>query len=326
MKNLHIQVCLAVPLVLVLFATSFIFSYLGRRGPLFYLRRHSKLLASKYTGNIYFVETSNHLDVSLLFKCSVESAARAHPNSLINVLMRGLSDDDARISSQNVALSRLREFPNVVFKPLVFEDLFSDTPLQSWFAKLDQEKEKFLFSVLSDACRIALLYKYGGVYSDTDVIMTKNLMNLTNAMGLESDNIINGAILVFLQPKSEFLWLCIQDFVENYKGNHWGTQGPQLVTRVLKQYCDIKEISSCKNVTVLPVEAFYPISYKNWRQFYSKASDSVLENLQNKSYTVHVWNQMKKWNSLQVKMEPNMLLGQLFLKFCPVTYNTTTNA
>ncbi|XP_064409482.1 lactosylceramide 4-alpha-galactosyltransferase-like [Latimeria chalumnae] len=235
---------------------------------------------SPFQGNIYFVETSNRFDVSLLFTWSVESAARAHPNSLINMLMRGLPANDARISSQNVALSRLREFLNVVFKPLLFEDLFSDTHLQSWFAKLDQEKEKFLFSVLSDACRIALLYKYGGVYSDTDVIMTKNLMILTNAMGLESDNFINGAILVFLQPKSEFLQLCIQDFVDNYKCDDWGNQGPDLVTRVLKQYCDIKTILSCKDVTVLPVEAFYPIPYQNWRQFYSKASDSVLENLQ----------------------------------------------
>ncbi|XP_006002888.2 lactosylceramide 4-alpha-galactosyltransferase, partial [Latimeria chalumnae] len=286
----------------------------------------------KAGGNsIFFVETSERTSPSFLFMCSVESAARIHPDSQVVVLMKGLgtsspdrkhpkkNDNDTSLQ-HNAKLSLLRCFPNVEFKFLDLAGLFEDTPLSAWYSALNTWWQPFLLPVLSDACRIALMWKYGGIYLDTDIIVLKPLDNLTNVLGRETPYLLNGAFLAF-EPKHGFIRNCLQDFVDRYNGWVWGHQGPQLVTRVLKKWCGLRSITQttgCKGVRVLPREAFYPIPWQDWKKYFQVISSSELRELQRSTYALHVWNKKSQGTKFQVGSKT--LLDQVYSKHCPSTY------
>lgn len=270
-------------------------------------------------GNIFFLETSDRTKPSFLFMCSVESAARAHPESQVVVLMKGLHGYESGLP-RNLGISLLRCFRNVQIQPLDLKELFQGTPLAAWYLEAQNSWEPYLLPVLSDASRIALLWKFGGIYLDTDFIVLKNLRNLTNTLGFQSQYVLNGAFLAF-ERHHDFLALCIRDFVDHYNGWIWGHQGPQLLTRVFKKWCSIrslKESHACRGVTALPAEAFYPIPWQNWKKYFEDISPEGLARLLNDTYAVHVWN--KKSQGTHLEATSRALLAQLHARYCPTTH------
>ncbi|XP_064316789.1 lactosylceramide 4-alpha-galactosyltransferase-like [Phalacrocorax carbo] len=271
-------------------------------------------------GDVFFVETSEQTNPGYLFMCSVESAARAHPGTRVVVLMKGLANGNGSLPN-HWGFSLLSCFPNVEIRPLDLPELFSGTPLAKWYLQAQQRWEPYYLPVLSDACRIAIMWKFGGIYLDTDFIVLKNLKNLTNVLGTQSKYVLNGAFLSF-KPKHKFMELCMQDFVENYNSWIWGHQGPQLLTRVFKKWCSIRSLrssTSCKGVSALPREAFYPIRWQDWKKYFEVVSSSELHHLFNNTYAVHVWN--KKSQGTRLEITSQALLAQLHSHFCPATYD-----
>ncbi|KAK2537638.1 lactosylceramide 4-alpha-galactosyltransferase [Columba guinea] len=269
-------------------------------------------------GDVFFVETSERINPSYLFTCSVESAARAHPGTRVVVLMKGLAKGNVSLPS-HWAFSLLSRFPNVEIQPLDLAELFSGTPLAKWYSQPEHQKEPYFLPVLSDACRITIMWKFGGIYLDTDFIVLKNLKNLTNALGLQSQDVLNGAFLSF-KPKHEFMELCIQDFVDNYNGWIWAHQGPELLTRVFKKLCSISNIQNgmiCKGVSALPPDALYPIPWQDWKKLFEAISSSELHNLLKNTYAVHVWNKLS--HDARLEITSQALLAQLYSQFCPAT-------
>ncbi|NWV39507.1 A4GAT galactosyltransferase, partial [Grantiella picta] len=269
-------------------------------------------------GNVFFVETSEQTNPSYLFSCSVESAARTHPGSRVVVLMKGLAKGNASLP-KHWAFSLLSCFPNVQIQPLDLTELFSGTPLKRWYLWPLRHWEPYFLPVLSDACRIVLMWKFGGIYLDTDFIVLKNLQNLTNALGLQNEDVLNGAFLSF-KAKNEFIDLCMQDFVQNYNGWVWGHQGPELLTRVFKKWCSLRTIKSmsCKGVRALAPEAVYPIPWQNWKKLFEAVSALELQQLLKNTYAVHIWNKLSHNTKLEIPSQA--LLAQLYSQFCPATY------
>ncbi|XP_063251534.1 lactosylceramide 4-alpha-galactosyltransferase-like isoform X2 [Prinia subflava] len=273
---------------------------------------------SPSTTNVFFVETSEQTTPSYLFSCSVESAARTHPMSRVVVLMKGLPKGNVSLP-KHWAFSLLSCFPNVEIRPLDLTELFSGTPLKRWYLWPLRHWEPYFLPVLSDACRIVLMWKFGGIYLDTDFIVLKNLQNLTNALGIQDDKELNGAFLSF-KPKHKFMELCMQDFVQNYNGWVWGRQGPELLTRVFKKWCSLRTITStsCKGVSALAPEAVYPIPWQNWKKLFEAVSASELHKLLRNTYAVHIWNKLSHKTKLEIPSQA--LLAQLYSQFCPATY------
>ncbi|XP_053114379.1 lactosylceramide 4-alpha-galactosyltransferase isoform X2 [Hemicordylus capensis] len=274
---------------------------------------------SQLPKNIYFVETSERTNPNFLFMCSVESAARAHPESRIIVLMKGLTNHNATLPKY-MGISLLSCFSNIEIKTLDMSDLFSDTPLADWYSQAQQRWEPYFLPILSDACRIAIMWKFGGIYLDTDFIVLKKLNNLTNMLGTQSTYLLNGAFLSF-EPKHKFIELCMHDYVANYNRWIWGHQGPQLFTRNFKKWCSsqsLKTSKSCQGVTTLPQEAFYPIRWQDWRKYFEVVNASELHKLLKNTYAVHVWN--KKSQGTQFQITSKTLLAQLHSYYCPSTF------
>ncbi|KAM6418500.1 lactosylceramide 4-alpha-galactosyltransferase-like isoform 2-T2 [Pluvialis apricaria] len=270
-------------------------------------------------GDVFFVETSKRNNPSYLFTCSVESAARAHPGTRVVVLMKGLANGNASLPN-HWAFSLLSCYPNVEIRRLDLPELFSGTPLAKWYLQSYHRWEPYFLPVLSDACRITIMWKFGGIYLDTDFIVLKNLKNLTNALGKQSQDVLNGAFLSF-KPKHEFMELCMQDFVDNYNGWIWAHQGPELLTRVFKRWCSISNIENnmdCKGVRALSPEAVYPIHWEDWKKLFEPISSSELHKLLKNTYAVHVWNKLSHRTKLGVTSQA--FLAQLYSQFCPATY------
>ncbi|XP_020838444.1 lactosylceramide 4-alpha-galactosyltransferase [Phascolarctos cinereus] len=269
-------------------------------------------------GDIFFVETSDRTNPSFLFMCSVESASRTHPGTRIIVLMKGLVGRNSTLP-KHLGISLLSCFSNVEFQPLDLIELFEGTPLASWYSSLHQRWQPYLLPILSDAARIAIMWKFGGIYLDTDFIVLKNLKNFTNVLGTQSKYVLNGAFLAF-EPRHKFIQLCMQDFVDHYNGWIWGHQGPQLLTRVFKEWCgsrSLQDRQSCKGVQALPREAFYPITWQNWKKYFEAINLQEYETLLSKTYAVHIWNTKSQSVSFEVTSE--VLLARLYSQHCPMT-------
>ncbi|XP_039918608.1 lactosylceramide 4-alpha-galactosyltransferase-like [Hirundo rustica] len=273
---------------------------------------------SPSTANVFFVETSEQTSPSYLFSCSVESAARTHPASKVVVLMKGLTKGNVSLP-KHWAFSLFSCFPNVEIRPLDLTELFSGTPLKRWYLWPLRQWEPHFLPVLSDACRIVLMWKFGGIYLDTDFIVLKNLQNLTNALGIQDDKELNGAFLSF-KPKHRFMKLCMQDFVQNYNGWIWGHQGPELLTRVFKKWCSLRTIKStrCKGVSALAPEVVYPIPWQDWKKLFEAVSALEFHKLLQNTYAVHIWNKLSHGTKLEIPSQA--LLAQLYSQFCPATY------
>lgn len=268
---------------------------------------------------IFFVETSERTSPEFLFMCSVESAARTHPESPVMVLMKGLPAGNVS-RPHHLGLSLLGCFPNVQLRPLDLARLFQGTPLAYWYKAVQLTWQPYWLPVLSDASRLAVLWKFGGIYLDTDFIVLRNLQNLSNSLGLQSRYVLNGAFLAFEQHH-EFLAQCMQDFVANYNGWVWGHQGPQLLTRVFKKWCGARSLQdqhTCRGVTALPYQAFYPVPWQDWQLYFEDVQPEKMQQLLNGTYAVHVWN--KKSHGHRLDTTSRAMLAQLYARYCPTTH------
>ena len=118
--------------------------------------------------NIFFVQTNDVREkFSIRELCSIESAAKHNPNA--RVMVKSLK---AKISVNKI----LKTYPNIEWSIIKLNEIFNDTPLYDWWrsGKLASHNSYFRYSHLSDALRHTLIFKYGGLYSDLDVIALKS--------------------------------------------------------------------------------------------------------------------------------------------------------
>ncbi|RDY08713.1 Lactosylceramide 4-alpha-galactosyltransferase, partial [Mucuna pruriens] len=204
--------------------------------------------------------------------------------------------------------------------------LFKGTPAEAWLSELTKGKkdpgEISLFQNLSNLMRLSVLYKYGGVYLDTDFIVLKPLTGLRNSIGAQSMDFgnkhwtrLNNAVLIF-DMNHPLLLKFINEFVLTFDGNKWGHNGPYLVSRVVQRLGK----SPGFNFTVLPPIAFYPTDWKKIRGLFrkpktrseSKWVEAKLLQLTSETYGVHLWNK----ESRRLKIEEGSVLSRLISDYC----------
>ncbi|XP_075197673.1 alpha-1,4-N-acetylglucosaminyltransferase-like [Anomaloglossus baeobatrachus] len=282
------------------------------------LRSPSEVL--KNGDGIILVETSDRMQPPSLVLCAIESAARVYKNRPVAFFMKGLNNSNIEETVRR-HFSVLSSLKNVYFFPLVFEDVYAGTPLQSWYLKIEPKKERYWKNNSSNGCRIVLIWKYGGVYLDTDMISTRAIP-IKDFLAAEHSKSTGNSVLGF-STHHYFTLKCMEDFVENYNGGIWGQQGPSLFTRILKTFCDLPkfnrtEDAMCGNITYVNPQRFYPISYSSWREYY-KVWDKMPTF--NDSYALHLWNYMNSDAKLTMVPGSNTLVEHLYKEYCPSVYN-----
>ncbi|XP_071999544.1 alpha-1,4-N-acetylglucosaminyltransferase-like isoform X1 [Engystomops pustulosus] len=272
----------------------------------------------KQGDGIIFLESTDRMQLPPLVLCAVESAARVYKDRPVAFFMKGLNDTNTEelVKRHFPTLSPLS---NIYFFPLNFEEIFTDTPLHSWYKKINPQQESYWTHVSSDGCRLALIWKYGGVYLDTDVISIRTIPKQDFLASEHSTSTGNG--IFGFSPHHPFTQKCMEDFVQKYDSKIWGQQGPILVTRIIKTFCKIpyfneKEDTMCGNITIFNPQRFFPVPDGAWRRYY-QVWDQLPEFMD--SFGLHLWNSMNKG---QVTMVPgsNVLADHLHKQYCPSTY------
>ncbi len=128
--------------------------------------------------NFFLLWSTKREDFKLKHFRVIDSIFKYHPKARVHIFTKDMSIDDFSFYTS-------RSFA-VVHHKLEPEKLFEDTPLARWAQNIDEwKKSSNYFSHVTDAMRLAVLWKYGGVYLDTDAIVIRNVASIRNALGVQ---------------------------------------------------------------------------------------------------------------------------------------------
>lgn len=183
------------------------------------------------------------------------------------------------------------------------DELLFDTPTHIFASVwLDWRKVDLYYIHYTELLRLAALYKYGGVYLDSDVIVLKPLDSLNNSLGTESpvdeELSLNGAVMAF-EKNSSFILDCLTEFTATYDDTLLRWNGAELLTRVAKE--SIKRSGKNwvnKTFKIQPHWAFFPLSFHNIKSYFTapenqydtEMQEVLFKRILNESFTLHFWN------------------------------------
>ncbi len=132
------------------------------------------------------------------------------------------------------------------------------------YAKQAYERKKYAF--VSDYARLKVLYRYGGIYLDTDVELIRNLDPLLYHdvfMGFESDTLVAPGLIIGARKRNDFLheMLGVYESVSfAYKNRiNLTTIGEYATARLLKKGLKLNgRYQTPGGVTIYPAEFFCP--------------------------------------------------------------------
>lgn len=138
---------------------------------------------------VHFVITSSN-NLTALQICAIESACRIFYGLIINIITIDYFRTDylqIHLKNSNICASKKVE---LVF--LKVSEILSHSPLKSWFES-GIWKNGYSINNLSNAVRLACVYRFGGIYLDLDYILLPNVVHFKNfkfILGYEDTNFI----------------------------------------------------------------------------------------------------------------------------------------
>lgn len=271
---------------------------------------------ARYNGSFFFIETADHERLNARQACAAESAALHHPNNIVNFLMTGEPD------VKSTYIDVLRNISNIRIVHVNPEDVFKGTPLESWYQSPARLQSPYVVAHLSDAMRLVLLWRYGGFYLDTDVVVQRSMLGLKNAVGLEDDQNVANGVLVF-DRGHPILLDAITRFPKRYKPSEWSTNGPLLLQAVIRDRCpkcmQANNNDSCGcDLHVLPRTAFFAIPYRDWKAMLDPSRTADILPQTQESYLLHFWNYLS--SKAQVHIGNGSLYDIAARRDCPNVY------
>ncbi|VFQ90964.1 unnamed protein product [Cuscuta campestris] len=204
--------------------------------------------------------------------------------------------------------------------------LLEKTPAERWYEDLrngEKDPGEIPFAQnLSNLIRLAFLYRYGGVFLDTDFVVTRSFSGLKNCIGAQSVDRrgkwtrLNNAVLVF-EPGHALVHEFMREFALTFDGNKWGHNGPYLVSRVVDRVSKNDSFS----LTVLPPMAFYPVDWIHIGGFFEKPRDDrhgrwmeakMVQLREDGTYGIHLWNMQSR----RKRIEKGSIIGTIFSQHC----------
>ena len=161
---------------------------------------------SGLSDQMFFIESSGRTKLSPRQACSVESAARF---SRLQVQVILLSDTLDLTDNSTCNLFTSQQI-NIGFWKADLATFYEGTPLQHLVKSEIFLKSPHHVTHQSDAMRLALIFKYGGFYSDLDSVILSDLRQLRNVVGATKDSIRGNAHLgrslqIFTRKSNIFL-------------------------------------------------------------------------------------------------------------------------
>ena len=141
---------------------------------------------------------------------------------------------------------------NLHFYTVNISSLALNTPLQTFFHEAGYKASPHSVVHLSDALRVLLVWRLGGLYLDTDYVVLNDMshyQNVTVKTGAGSLAVTNNAFA--FTAGHPFLEVVMLHMAESYRPTCWTCIGPELLTKSLRQYQSSQ--SQARDVTVVPM-------------------------------------------------------------------------
>ncbi|KAH6936065.1 hypothetical protein HPB50_013052 [Hyalomma asiaticum] len=188
-------------------------------------RRAPPVFAAELDGSIFFSGGWTQKCLDFAEACAVESAAHHHPGMWVVIFLDvpdrdggdRVEGDGPESSNQCSTLEALLDIKNVHVRRINLDELFARTPLKYWRAQNPGERHP---ERLRDAVRFALLWKYGGVYADLDIIVKRPLTKLRNCVGERKPEdhgapFVSRSLLVF-DRRHPLMEMCMEEMARQY--------------------------------------------------------------------------------------------------------------
>ncbi|MED6216829.1 hypothetical protein PIB30_011731 [Stylosanthes scabra] len=260
---------------------------------------------------------------------TMDTLLKVHPQACLMILSRSM---DSELGSRILKpLLDLGLKVQAITPDLPF--LVKNTPAESWLEAIKSGNKDPgnipLSQNLSNLMRLAMLYKYGGIYVDTDLIFVKDMSLLRNAIGAQAVDQdtkkwlrLNNAVLIF-DMNHPIVLEFLREFSTTFDGTKWGYNGPYMVSRVIERI----EGTQGYNLTILPPKAFYPVDWDKIVKFYKRPENgSELVWVEHKveellyggqTYALHLWNKRTR----ELDIEEGSVMARLFSDLCLVCNN-----
>lgn len=125
------------------------------------------------------------------------------------------------------------------------------------------------YAHVSDVCRIYALYKYGGIYLDTDVEILKSFepfRSLASFIGLEATTV--STAVIGATPGSMWLYRFLQYYMHTHFINVWG-HTVRIPNTVILGKKILLELSITEYPTIFPTDYFCGVEYDNGEMGYN---------------------------------------------------------
>ncbi|CAI9271827.1 unnamed protein product [Lactuca saligna] len=230
--------------------------------------------------------------------------------------------------SETLELNFFDSFVKDGFKVAVampnLDELLKDTPTHEfasvWF---EWRKTKFYPTHYSELIRLAALYKYGGIYLDSDIKVLKPLHSLSNTLGFEDDSSassLNGAVMAF-RKHSPFIMECLKELYASYDETSLRWNGADLLSRVRTKFLhEENRVKNQKELNLQPYSAFFPISRNNITRYFRAPTtdverfdeEALYKKIVNESFAFHLWNSLTH----SLVPDPESLVARLINQHC----------
>ncbi|CAL4157742.1 unnamed protein product, partial [Meganyctiphanes norvegica] len=146
---------------------------------------------------------------------------------------------------------------------------------------------------MGDMLRLGVLWKMGGLYSDSDTICMRSVEGITNMVALGRPGHVNNHIMHF-DKHHPFLDICMKSYAKSYKATCY-LSGVKALHSMTQQSCNIDVDKWEKNITasqpypcpgfkVYPQKAFNPIPYKEGAQLFKLGKKDDFDKMFKESY------------------------------------------
>ena len=219
--------------------------------------------------HFYWVITSSRLH--LVNRVALESIFLHHPTACLSLYMRAGMEEEAgvdglvqRLKSDGYQAETVRYNLSILLSEAVV-NINSDLILRdmdTFLPRVEEYKrgEFWTYSHESNFVRLLVILQRGGIYIDSDIIVTKpfagdfqNSVGHEMPLGMDGGEKVNNNLLIF-EPSHPFLIEYLHQMLISYDPKLYHANGPNLITKVY-QLAQPEEY----NYTVLPGTTFQPV-------------------------------------------------------------------
>lgn len=272
--------------------------------------------------NIFFIESgdSSKIELNSRQACAIESAALMNPHLKVFVLYA--SNERLNKLTLTPEVEAFWSYPNVFVNYINVNQLSIGSPMEEFIRSEKLSSSSYKVEHTADVLRFLVLWRFGGTYIDLDVIVRQRLDSFSNYACPESNVYINNAILNFDTGTGRNISeIFIKSLIENFDGREFVTNGPVLLTSVLRKLCQVidltkmTDLKDCQGFHVLKREFCYPIIADEWKLLWDENKvEDVMDQVKN-SLVVHFWNSRSKHKKLKKSSKAAYI--SLAKQFCP---------